>query len=128
MLRQSNSLLFMPEVYYHVYKSQPQVCSQSQMNPVHSLQPCYTKMHFNILPYISRSFELSLPFRFPDQNFVAYLIATCMLHSLPISDVSCKMGLFADYFLYTSVQHNCIWINTSQVLCGLCVHLFHFTI
>jgi hypothetical protein len=42
-----------------------------QMNPVHTLIPCFPKINFNIIvPSTFRSFKWFLPFRLPNQMFL----------------------------------------------------------
>lgn len=52
-----------------------------QMNPVHTIPSCFSKIHCNIFLSISRSFYQSLSFTFPIQTLYAFLLramrATC---------------------------------------------------
>jgi hypothetical protein len=71
-----------PKVRYHVHKSLPQVPILSHINSVHNFPSCFFKIHSNTLPSMPRPFKLSLPFRFPYQNFVhiSPLTHTCYMH------------------------------------------------
>jgi hypothetical protein len=64
-------LLWNPKVHYHVHNNPLPVPILSHTNQIHIPKPYLPKIHFNIiLPSTPRYFELSLPFRFPIQNFV----------------------------------------------------------
>jgi hypothetical protein len=58
-------LLHKPTVYYRVNKRLPVIPILSQMNPAHTLQPYFLKLHFNIvLPSTTRSSQYTLPLIF----------------------------------------------------------------
>jgi hypothetical protein len=60
--------LWDPEVRYRVHRNLPLILVLSQLNPVHTLQPCFPKINSNIiLPSMPGSSNWYLPFRFPDQ-------------------------------------------------------------
>jgi hypothetical protein len=68
-------LLWSPKFHYRVHNSLPLVRTLSQVNPVYIFLPYFPRTHSNITsPSTPRSFELSLPFRFSDQNFL------CIFH------------------------------------------------
>jgi hypothetical protein len=56
------------------------------MNQIQTHKPYFPKIHFNIiLPSILRSSEWSLPLRFSNQNFYAFLISPYALRAPPTS-------------------------------------------
>lgn len=71
-----SSLLWNPKFHY----CPPELRNLSQINPIHTVPPCFTYIIFNIvLPSAAIPSELPLPFKLSNQNFVqAHLSApTC---------------------------------------------------
>jgi hypothetical protein len=65
------SALCNPKDYHNVQRSPPLNPILGQMNPVYSVTPYSSIIHFNIiLPPTSRSPKRSLPLMFSDPNFV----------------------------------------------------------
>lgn len=56
----------------------------SQINPIHAHLSSLLKIHFSIIPSMSRSSKCYLPFSISDQNYVWFLsfstLATCPIH------------------------------------------------
>jgi len=83
--KEISRLLWNPNVHYRVHNSLPLFPTLSQMNPVHILPSYFFQTHYNIIfPFILRSSEWSLLFRFSDKNSkcVSHLPmhATCPAH------------------------------------------------
>jgi len=69
-IQKTSRLLGNPKVHY-LHKIPPLVPILSQFHPVHTFSFYFPKIHPNIIfPSTPRSFEVSLPFKFPDQNLV----------------------------------------------------------
>jgi hypothetical protein len=80
------SILMYTKVHYRVHKSPPLVPILSQVDPVHTIPSCLSKIYFNIvhppcLPLPSGLF----PSAFPANILYAFLFTPFMLHALPIS-------------------------------------------
>ena len=76
-----------PKEHYRVHNSPPLVPLLRQISSVHALPTEFFKIHFNIiLPFMPRSFTLSLSLRFAHRNLYAPLFSLpYVLHSPPIS-------------------------------------------
>jgi hypothetical protein len=71
-------LLWNQEVHCHVHRCWPFVPILSQIKPIHTFQPYFSKTHFNIIfPFMPRSSEWHLQFRPSNRNLV------CISHLPP---------------------------------------------
>jgi hypothetical protein len=68
---EANCLSVSQEMYYCLHKIPLLVPVLSQTHPFHILPHYFLKIHYNIIfLFIPRSSKWSLPFTFPDQNFL----------------------------------------------------------
>jgi hypothetical protein len=74
------SLLWNPMVHYCVHKSLPPMPIPSQMNPIHTLQPYFLKIHLHL--YLPSGL---FPSGFPTKSLYRFIISPCMLYAPPIS-------------------------------------------
>jgi hypothetical protein len=72
-------LLCNQNINFHVHKWQPLDPILSQMNPVHTITPYFSKIHFNILSSTPRSGKWSLPDRFSDRKYRANMSFKCIV-------------------------------------------------
>jgi hypothetical protein len=99
------------------------------MNPFHTLQPDFQKIHFSIiLPSTPRSSEWSLPFGFPNEIFLRIyhlpVRATCpanlILHDLAILIVFCEEYKFSLSILCNKIKNwspfcsNCVFCTQTS--------------
>ena len=71
-----------PKVHHRVHNSQPLFYILSQMNPVHSLQHCFFKIHFILSSHLltcleSGLFSLSFPTNCPYPLSLVSMLTTC---------------------------------------------------
>jgi hypothetical protein len=48
--KEISCILWNPKIHYCVHKILPLDPILSQLNPIHTLTPCFSKIHFNIAP------------------------------------------------------------------------------
>jgi len=73
------------------FSQQPATGTYPETNPIHTFLPYLPKIHSNIsLPSTLRFSAWSLPFRFPDQNFV------CISHLTHIWSTFCQCWINCD--------------------------------
>jgi len=78
----NSHLRWNPKVHYRVHKNLTPIPILSQMHPVYTFPPCFSRIHSKYYPSTyTWSSEWSLPFRFSNQNFFSSL--PCVLHALP---------------------------------------------
>jgi hypothetical protein len=69
LVKKYPAFLCNPKVHYRVHTSAPLDPILSQLKPVHLIDPCFPKVHLNvILPTMPRSSQWSLAFGHPNQN------------------------------------------------------------
>jgi len=81
----------------HLFRNSLPYSQETATNPVNS-PPYIIKIHFNILPSMSRTSKCSLPSSFPTKIIYAYLIspmrATCFSHLTLLNSVILKSTNF----------------------------------
>jgi hypothetical protein len=63
-------LLWNPMFHYRVHKTPPKVPILSQIHPLHTFPPYFSKIHSNVLPSTLRSSGSSLSLKFSGRNLV----------------------------------------------------------